>query len=99
MGSIRVSGLRAAFTGLLAPGEVSDRDDEEGVAAVGNTSQGIVPGEESGEETKDTTGLDERARWGCAVILQVTNAKQKEGKVEREEETEEGDGRAQCAHE
>ena len=99
MGSIRVSRLRAAFTGLLAPGEVSDRDNEEGVAAVSNTSQGIVPGEESGEETKDTTGLDEGARWGCAVVLQVTDAKQKEGKVEGEEETEEGDGRAQCAHE
>lgn len=36
--------LAARLTALLRPGEVRDGDEEEGVAAVGDTGEGVVPG-------------------------------------------------------
>ena len=66
---------------------MSNRHDEEAVAAVGNTSQGIVPGGKCSQETEETTRLDDR-RVGLAgsVGTQVANAKQQEGHIKEEEE-------------
>lgn len=92
--------LDALLTGLLGPWEVSDWNDEKGVALVCNTREGIVPGDEGSEKSKHTTGLDQ-----CDVNLsgivqdKVSNSQEEEGHVESEEQQEEGDGRAECAEE
>jgi hypothetical protein len=90
-------GLSTA-TGSGRPGEVSNRDDEEAVAAVGNTSQGVVPSGECSQETEETTRLDDGSvGLASRVPLQVTNTKQQEGQVQEQEEAEEGDSGPQGA--
>ena len=72
---------------------MSDGDDEEAVASIGDTSEGIVPGSESSQETEQTTGLlDVGVGVAVRTALQVGNTKQEEGQVQGEEEHEEGDG-------
>ena len=36
--------LAAPLAALIGPREVRNRDEEEGVAGIGNTSKGVVPG-------------------------------------------------------
>ena len=81
------------------PREVGDRNDEEAVAGVGDTSQGVVPSCESSQETEHTTCLRDLGVGRVAISLQVGNTEQQEGDVQEEEEQEEGDGRLQCAEE
>jgi hypothetical protein len=56
--SIRVVNLLTSLTALVRPGEVSDGNDEEGVAGVGNTGKGIVPGGESSDDTESTSSSE-----------------------------------------
>ena len=64
-------------------------DDEKAVAAVGNTGQGVVPGQEGGEQSKEAAGLDD-AGFGLAVVLDhVSDGQQQERNVQGEEEQEE----------
>jgi hypothetical protein len=80
------------------PGEVSDRDDEEAVASVGNTSEGVVPGSESCKETEETTSLlNGDIDIVVGVPLQVGDTEEQEGQVQEEEEQEESDGRLEGA--
>ncbi len=63
------------------------------VRVIRNTSQSIIPSQESGEEREETSGLNDR--WiGRArrVTVEIANAEKHEGHVEREEKGEEGDG-------
>lgn len=77
---------------------MSNRDDEEAVAAVGNTSKGVVPSGECSQETEETTCLnDGSVGLASRVPLQVTNTKQQEGQVQEQEEAEEGDSGSQSA--
>lgn len=77
---------------------MSNRDDEEAVAAVGNTGQGVVPSGECSQETEETTCLDDGGvGLASRVPLQVTNTKQQEGQVQEQEEAEEGDSGSQSA--
>lgn len=93
-----VNALAALFAGLLRPWEVSNWDDEEGVAGVGDTSKSVVPSGEGSQETKDTTSLDETGMSVLGVVEdEVADREEEEGHVEEEEEQEEGDGRAQGA--
>lgn len=73
------------------------RDDEEGVAAVCDTGQGVVPGNECSKNAKDATSLDAGSVGSSGVVLQVSNAKHQECHVKSEEEGEEGDSRAERA--
>ena len=63
------------------------------VRVIRNTSQSIIPSQESGEEREETSGLNNwwigRAR---RVTVEIANAEKHEGHVEREEKGEEGDG-------
>ena len=74
---------------------MGDWNDEEGVAAVGDTGKGIVPGSKGGEDTEDTTGLDA----GLVAALKVSDTEHEESQVQHEEEEEEGDGGAESADE
>lgn len=66
---------------------MGDRNDEEAVAAVGNTGQGVVPGSEGCHETKETTGLDDGGvGLARAVALDVADTEQEEGDVQEEEQ-------------
>ena len=55
---------------------MSHRDDEEAVAGVGNTSQGVVPGGESSQKTEEATCLLDVGVGRMVVSLQVGNAQQ-----------------------
>lgn len=73
-------------------------DDEEAVAGVGNTGQGVVPGGESSQETEESTSLDNgRVRQALVVALDVSNSEQQEAKVQSQEEREEGNSGLQGA--
>lgn len=78
---------------LDGPGEVDNWDNEEAVRVIRNTSQSIIPSQESSHEREETSGLDD---WwiGCAhrITVEIANAEKHEGQVEREEQGEEGDG-------
>lgn len=79
---------------------MGDWNDEEGVAGVGNTSEGIVPSDERSKEAEDTTSLDESDVSSSSTVQdEVSDGQHEEGHVEEEEEQEEGDGRAECADE
>lgn len=96
----RLIGLATAALAGGRPGEVSDGDDEEAVAGVGDTGKGVVPGSESGQETEQTTCLLNLGVGHVAgATLEVTNAEQQEGQVQEEEEQEECDGRFEGAEE
>lgn len=53
------SRLASRNTPLLRPGEMNNRRQEEAVAIVRHTSKGIVPGQESTQQSKETARLDE----------------------------------------
>jgi hypothetical protein len=94
-GLFRTSGiivnLASSFAALIRPREVQDRNHEEAVAGIGETSESVVPSEESREDAEHATGLDSADAW-CAVIeVEVADTKAEEGEVKREEEREEHD--------
>jgi hypothetical protein len=62
--------LATALATLVRPGEVSNRDDEERVAAVGNTGQSVVPGGKSSEHTESTTS----SKAGNVSVLKVADS-------------------------
>jgi hypothetical protein len=77
---------------------VGNGNDEEAVAAVGNTGQGVVPGSEGCHETKETTGLDDgRVGLAGAVALDVADTEEEEGEIEEEEQQEESHSGSQGA--
>lgn len=79
---------------------MSNRDDEEAVAVVGQTGEGVVPGGEGGEETEETTS-HKHGLVGLVlgVTLDVSDTEHEEAQVEEEEQREEGDGGAEGAEE
>lgn len=77
---------------------MGDGDDEEAVAAVGNTGQSVVPGGEGSQEAEETTGFDDgRVGLARAVALDVADTQQEEGEIEPEEQQEESHGGSQGA--
>lgn len=84
--------LATAGTAGGRPGEVGNRDDEEAVAGVGDTGQGVVPGSEGGQETEETAGLLDLEVGETVLGAQVRDTEEQEGQIQEEEEQEEGDG-------
>lgn len=82
----RVVDLVPLLASLIRPREVSNRDDKETVARVGDTSQGIVPSQEGSEDTETAAGLCAGRAWD-----EVAQGQEKEGEVEGEEQEEESD--------
>lgn len=78
---------------------MSNRHDEEAVAVVGQTSQGVIPSGERSQETEETTGHDHGlvGLTSGGVTLDVPDTKQQEGQVEEEEQQEEGHGGTESA--
>lgn len=76
---------------------MSNRNDEEAVAGIGNTGQGIVPGQESSEKSKEASCLDDAGGWGAVSANKVADTEQEEGHVQAEEEGEECHGGAEGA--
>ena len=74
---------------------MSDRNDEERVAGVGDTGQSVVPGSECSQDTESTTG----SKASDVSMLEVRDTEHQERKIEGEEEEEKGNGRAQRAKE
>jgi len=98
--SLLTVGLATAGATGGRPGEVSNRDDEEAVAVVGQTGEGVVPGGEGGEETEEATGHEDRlVGLVLGVTLDVTDTEQEEAQVEEEEQQEESDSGAEGAEE
>jgi hypothetical protein len=94
--------LRLSATGTAGsrPREVSNGDDEEAVASIGDTGQGVVPGSKGCQETEETTCLlDRDVDTSGGIGLQVGDTEEEEGQVQEEEEQEEGDGRFEGAEE
>lgn len=87
--------LARGGTTLGGPREVSDRDDEEAVAVVCDTSKGIVPGQERSKNTKDTAGLDETLLGSVGSGIgscEISGTEAQECQIQGEEEGEEGNG-------
>lgn len=74
---------------------MSNGDDEEAVAGIGDTGKGIVPGQESSEKGKEAAGLDDAGGGRAISANKVTNTEQEEGHVQSEEEGEESHGGAE----
>lgn len=69
---------------------MDNRADEEAVAGVGHTSEGVVPRGERAQKTEQTTSHDE-LRVGLAVYtVHVANTEQQESDVKEKENGEEG---------
>ena len=92
-------GLAAHGPALLRPREVEDWHDEEAIRCIGDTSEGVVPGQEGSEEPEITTCLVAGLVWSCCSVLKVPDAEAKEGQIEGEEEEEEGHRRFERAEE
>ena len=91
--------LPPPLAACVRPGEVRDGDEEEGVTAVKDTGEGIVPRREGGEDAKVAASLDELG-VGCAgVAVKVSDGEHEEGEVEHKEEEEEGHRGLQRAYE
>lgn len=72
---------------------MGDGNDEEAVASIRDTGQGIIPRSERGQETEETTRL-ESVGVSCAgtIVIKIGNPEQQEADVEEEEQEEEGYG-------
>lgn len=101
LSQLSLSLLLAELAGLVRPGEVDHGDLEEGVAAVLETSQGVVPREERGKESKETCSLLESDLGSVVaeVVGIVLASEQEEADIEEEEEKEEGEGGLEGADE
>ena len=61
-------------------------DDEEAVRSVGDTSEGVVPGQECRKDAEGASGSGETNVW-CAILEdQKGGAKEEEGEIQGEEE-------------
>lgn len=94
---LAVVDLLPPLAALVTPREVRYRNEEERVAWVSDTGEGVIPGQERGEEGEDTSGFDAAAVGRAAGVLKVADAKKEEGHVQHEEQKEESNGRAQSA--
>lgn len=94
-------GLATASTAGGRPGEVSNRHDEEAVAVVSQTGQGVIPRGKGSHETEETTSHEDGlvGLAGGLVALDVADTQQQESQVQEEEQQEEGNGRSQSAEE
>lgn len=91
-------GLLTALTAGSGPGEVGNGDDEEAVAVVGKTSQGVVPGGKSCQETEETTCLlDLGVGVAGTIVVKVAETQEEEGQIQSEEQDEESNGGAEGA--
>lgn len=80
------------------PGEVSNGDNEEAVAIIGDTGQGVVPRRKGGKQTKQTSSLlDVEIGLVVSTTLQIGDTEEQESQVQEEEEEEERDGRFEGA--
>lgn len=96
---------RVAACSVSYPYSASENNKCKGqnVPSISDTSKGVVPSQERGEQTKYTTRLD-AADLGNPWLtltgileLEVTDSEEEEGEIQGEEEQEEGDGGAQGA--
>ncbi len=78
---------------------MGDRDDEEAVRGIGNTGEGVVPGQERCENAEGATSTSEADRRRAIVENQVAQTQEEEGEVQGEEQEEEGHGGLQRADE
>ena len=68
------------------------------VRIIGNTSQSVVPGQESREKCEETASFDDRRiRHVHCVAVEVSDTEQHECHIQRKEQCEESNGRAEGA--
>lgn len=79
-------GLATALTASGGPGEVSNGDDEEAVAVISQTSEGVVPSGEGSQEAEETTSHDEVVGGGSVGADQVADTEHQVGDVQEEEQ-------------
>ena len=73
--------LSPELPSLGAPREMRDRDNEEAVARIRNTRQGIIPSEERSKKSKVATSLDAAGIGAGGTGPQVAYTQQEEGHV------------------
>ena len=67
--------------------------DKEAITIIRDTSERIIPRRERRQQREEAPGLDDRrVRMTRGVAVEVSDAEEHEGHVEREEEGEEGEG-------
>lgn len=77
---------------------MGDGEDEEAVAIVRNTGEGVIPSCKCRQETEEATGLDDGGvGLALGVTVEITNTEEQEGEVQEEEQQEEGYGGPQGA--
>lgn len=77
---------------------MGDGEDEEAVAVVRNTGEGVIPSCKCRQETEEATGLDDGGvGLALGVTVEITNTEEQEGEVQEEEQQEEGYGGPQGA--
>jgi hypothetical protein len=86
-----VLGLGASSSALLRPREMQNRDNEEAVRGVGDTGEGIIPGQEGCDDAESTSGSCQAGVRLAVLEDQIGATEEEEGKVEGEEQQEEGD--------
>lgn len=87
---------RRAF--LLRPGEVNNRRHEEAITAIRNTSKGIIPSQESTQQSEETACLDYLFIRHAIHIKQISNGEQKQREIDEEEEGKESNGGFEGKH-
>lgn len=60
---------------------MGDRDDEEAVGGIGDTSQSVIPSGEGSEESEETTGFLDLGIGDTVLREEVGDAKEEEGQV------------------
>jgi hypothetical protein len=76
-----------------------NRDNEEAVPSIRNTSKGVIPREERGKEAEVASTLKAGRAYRRVIGTEVPNTEQEERHVEGEEEREERDRRLERAEE
>lgn len=74
-----------------------DWNDKEAVCIICNAGQRVVPCEECREEAEVTSCFVASRVWTGSRGIEISNTEQKKGKVQGEEEEEEGEGRLERA--
>lgn len=82
---------------LLRPWEVSDWDGEEAIVALQKTGKSVPPSNEGGEETEDTSSLEDRSVGNAVVVGEMADSEKEEGDVEEDEQRAEGNSRLEGA--
>jgi hypothetical protein len=73
-------------------------EGDRNIPVISNTSQGVVPRHEGGEEAPVATSLDEGRPGSSGCVVQPSEAEEQEGHVKEEEQEEECHGGAQRTH-